>query len=69
MGTTRLKLALGKTLNIGQYESLRIDVGVEYDVHFERFEEELIMTRDDLSDKLRELEKFMRLTHSDRALP
>lgn len=69
MASTRLKLAMGKTLNIGQYESIRIDVGTEFDVHFERFEEELIMTRDDLSNKLRELEKFMRLTHSDRAIP
>ena len=66
---TRLKLMMGKTLNIGQYESLRIDVGTEFDVHFERFDEEHIMTRDKLSDQLRELEKFMRLTHSDRAMP
>lgn len=69
MGTTRLKLAMGKTLNIGQYESIRIDVGTEFDVHFERFTEELIMTRDQLSDQLMELEKFMRLKHSDRAMP
>lgn len=69
MAETRLKLQMGKTLNIGQYESLRIDVGLEYDVHFSKLDEEMAETRDYLSDKLRELEKFMRLTHSDRAMP
>lgn len=65
----KLKLQMGKTLNIGQYESLRIDVGVEYDINFESIDTELDSTRDHLSDKLIELEKFMRLKHSDRATP
>ena len=65
----KLKLSLGKTLNIGQYESLRIDVGTEHDINFEQFDSELAAARDALSAELRELEKFMRLTHSDRATP
>lgn len=69
MAETRLKLQMGKTLNIGQYESVRIDVGIEHDVPFVNFDTELQLARDNLSDKLRELEKFMRLTHSDRAMP
>jgi hypothetical protein len=28
----RIKLALGKTINLGNYQSARIDVGVEADV-------------------------------------
>jgi len=67
----KLKLQMGKTISLGErtFESLRIDVGTEFDVHFEQFDSELEQTRDRLSDALRELEKFMRLTHSDRAMP
>ncbi len=65
----KLKLQMGKTLNIGQYESLRIDVGTEHDIDFQQFDSELAAARDALSAELRELEKFMRLTHSDRAIP
>lgn len=65
----RLKLQMGKTINIGQYESLRVDVGTEHDIDFQQFDSELAAARDALSAELRELEKFMRLTHSDRAIP
>jgi hypothetical protein len=65
----KLKLSMGKTLNIGQYESLRVDVGTEHDIDFQQFDPELDAARDALSTKLRELEKFMRLNHSDRAIP
>jgi hypothetical protein len=65
----KLKLSMGKTINIGQYESLRVDVGTEHDIDFQQFDSELEAARNALSDQLRELEKFMRLTHSDRAIP
>ncbi len=65
----KLKLSMGKTLNIGQYESLRVDVGTEHDINFEQFDSELDAARDALSAKLTELEKHMRLVHSDRAVP
>lgn len=65
----KLKLSMGKTINIGQYESLRVDVGTEHDINFEQFDSELDAARDALSTKLTELEKYMRLTHSDRATP
>ncbi len=69
MAETRLKLQMGKTINIGQYESLRVDIGIEYDVPMGTFYDEIDHARDSMSDQLRELEKFMRLTHSERAMP
>lgn len=65
----KLRLQMGKTINIGQYESLRVDIGTEHDINFEQFDSELAAARDKLSAELRELEKHMRLTHSDRAMP
>ncbi len=65
----KLKLSMGKTINIGQYESLRVDVGTEHDIEFQQFDSELDAARDALSAKLTELEKYMRLVHSDRAVP
>lgn len=69
MSQARLKLQMGKTINIGQYESLRVDIGIEYDVPLMNYETELSLSRDKLSEELRKLEKHMRLTHSDRAMP
>lgn len=76
----KIKLSMGKTINLGNYESLRVDVGVEdyeVDITTDMNEDEILKAwtgyiptlKVELSEELTKLEKYLRLKHSDRAMP
>ena len=55
----KAKLSIGKTYNMGNYESLRLDVGMEVDYHpnYESIFNVLNSIRDDIMEYLEELEE------------
>ena len=43
MKITKIKVSIGRTINLGNYESARIDIGAEADIKDEDFNKDLTM--------------------------
>lgn len=52
MATERVKMAVGLTLNLGDYQSLRVDVGLERECDGKYMEDEFDTMQTELSKQL-----------------
>ena len=52
MATERVKMAVGLTLNLGDYQSLRVDVGIERECDGKYMEDEFNTMQQELSEQL-----------------